>query len=153
MEIKHELIRDALRGWATEATQRTVAAEITRAYFDMNLDLPHLDRIERADGTVDFAAWHNNKQQIFRWLDSDTAGARRKIEMLQPAILLALPAEIRARLLAGRSIEYLAIRSLKEHQEAITVALFGVSLTEFQRAWDEAERSFHELRRAYCALH
>lgn len=29
MEIKHEQIRDALRGWATEATQRTVAAEIT----------------------------------------------------------------------------------------------------------------------------
>lgn len=153
MEIKHELIRDALRGWATEATQRTVAAEITRAYFDMNLDLPHLDQIERADGTVDFAAWHNNKQQIFRWLDSDTAGAHRKIEMLQPAILAALPAELRARLVAGKSIEYLAIRSLKEHQEAIAAALLNASPADFERECDEAERSFHELRRAYCALH
>lgn len=79
MEIKHEQIRDALRGWATEATQRTVAAEITRAYFKLKMQAPQLAQIERADGSVDDAAWHNNKQQIFRWLDSDSAGARQKI--------------------------------------------------------------------------
>lgn len=33
MEIKHEQLRDALRGWAAEATQRTVSAAITRAFF------------------------------------------------------------------------------------------------------------------------
>lgn len=80
MEIKHEQIRDALRGWATEATQRTVAAEITRAYFKLKMQAPQLAQIERADGSVDDAAWHNNKQQIFRWLDSDSAGARQKIQ-------------------------------------------------------------------------
>lgn len=106
MEIKHEQIRDALRGWATEATQRTVAAEITRAYFKLKMQAPQLAQIERADGSVDDAAWHNNKQQIFRWLDSDSAGARQKIGELQPAILAALPAVLRARLVAGNSIEY-----------------------------------------------
>ncbi|MEW7001436.1 toxin YdaT domain-containing protein [Serratia ureilytica] len=106
MEIKHEQIRDALRGWATEATQRTVAAEITRAYFKLEMQAPQLAQIERADGSVDDAAWHNNKQQIFRWLDSDSAGARQKIRELQPAILAALPAVLRARLVAGNSIEY-----------------------------------------------
>ena len=116
MEIKHEQIRDALRGWATEATQRTVAAEITRAYFKLKMQAPQLAQIERADGSVDDAAWHNNKQQIFRWLDSDSAGARQKIRELQPAILAALPAVLRARLVAGNSIEYPAIRALKEHR-------------------------------------
>lgn len=153
MEIKHEQIRDALRGWATEATQRTVAAEITRAYFKLEMQAPQLAQIERADGSVDDAAWHNNKQQIFRWLDSDSAGARQKIQELQPAILTALPAVLRARLVAGNSIEYLAIRALKEHQEAIAAALLHASPADFERECDEAERSFYELRRAYSALH
>ena len=153
MEIKHEQIRAVLRGWATEATQRTVAAEITRAYFEQQLRVPQLAQIERADGSVDDAAWHNNKQQIFRWLDADSTGARRKIQQLQPAILAALPAELRARLVAGSSIEYLAIRALKEHQEAIAAALLHASPADFEKECDEAERSFYELRRAYAALH
>ncbi|MEN4199119.1 toxin YdaT family protein [Serratia marcescens] len=153
MEIKHEQIRDALRGWATEATQRTVAAEITRAYFNLQMQAPPLAQIEREDGSVDDAAWHNNKQQIFRWLDSDSAGAHQKIQELQPAILAVLPAELRARLVAGNSIEYLAFRSLKEHQEAIAAALLHASPADFERECDEAERSFYELRQAYSALH
>lgn len=152
MEIKHEQIRDALRGWATEATQRTVAAEITRAYFKLKMQAPQLAQIERADGSVDDAAWHNNKQQIFRWLDSDSAGARQKIRELQPAILAALPAVLRARLVAGNSIEYWQ-SALKEHQEAIAAALLHASPADFERECDEAERSFYELRRAYSALH
>ncbi|QDL31455.1 toxin YdaT family protein [Serratia liquefaciens] len=153
MEIKHEQIREALRGWASEATQRTVAVEITRAYFDLQLQEPPLAQIEGADGSVDDAAWHNNKQQVFRWLDSDSVGARRKIQQLQPAILAALPAELRARLIAGNSIEYLAIRALKEHQGAIAAALLHASPADFERECDEAERSLYELRRAYSALH
>ncbi|WP_362615895.1 toxin YdaT family protein, partial [Streptomyces sp. NPDC047968] len=85
INIKHEQIREALRGWAIETTQRTVAAEITRAYFDLQLQAPLLAQIERADGSVDDAAWHNNKQQIFRWLDGDSVAARSKIQQLQPA--------------------------------------------------------------------
>lgn len=153
MEIKHEQLRNTLRALAAEDGQRDVAKLITAKYHLFGMTVPKLGVIEHTDGTVDFAAWHNNKQQIFRWLDSDTAGARRKIEMLQPAILAALPAELRARLVAGKSIEYLAIRSLKEHQEAIAAALFNASPADFERECDEAERSFHELRRAYCALH
>lgn len=153
MEIKHEQLRNTLRALAAEDGQRDVAKLITAKYHLLGMTVPKLGVIEHAGGTVDFAAWHNNKQQIFRWLDSDTAGARRKIEMLQPAILAALPAELRARLVAGKSIEYLAIRSLKEHQEAIAAALLNASPADFERECDEAERSFHELRRAYCALH
>ncbi|MFV8874716.1 toxin YdaT family protein [Serratia fonticola] len=153
MEIKHEQLRNTLRALAAEDGQRDVAKLITAKYHLLGMTVPKLGVIEHAGGIVDFAAWHNNKQQIFRWLDSDTAGARRKIEMLQPAILAALPAELRARLVAGKSIEYLAIRSLKEHQEAIAAALLNASPADFERECDEAERSFHELRRAYCALH
>ncbi|MHC5178632.1 toxin YdaT family protein [Serratia rhizosphaerae] len=153
MEIKHEQIRDALRGWATETTQRTVAVEITRAYFELKLKAPHLAQIERADGSVDDAAWHNNKQQLFRWLDTDSSAGRQKIQRLLPAILAALPTELRARLVAGNSIEYLAIRALKEHQEAIAAALLNASPADFERECDEAERCFSELRRAYSALH
>ncbi|CVD90085.1 Protein of uncharacterised function (DUF1019) [Serratia marcescens] len=153
MEIKHEQIREALRGWAIETTQRTVAAEITRAYFDLQLQAPLLAQIERADGSVDDAAWHNNKQQIFRWLDGDSVAARSKIQQLQPAILAALPAELRARLIAGNSIEYLAIRALKEHQGAIAAALLNALPTDFERECEKAERSLNELRRAYSTLH
>lgn len=153
MEIKHEQLRDALRGWAAEATQRTVSAAITRAFFQSGITDPLLARIELHNGTVDYAAWHNNKQQIFRWLDSDSAAARKKIKLLQPVILAAMPAELRARLVAGNSIEYLAIRALKEHQEAIAAALLHASPIVFERECDEAERSFYELRRAYAALH
>ncbi|KFK94563.1 MULTISPECIES: toxin YdaT family protein [unclassified Serratia (in: enterobacteria)] len=153
MEIKHEHLRDALRGWATELTQRTVTAEITRAYFALDLNRPHLERIEQADGTVDFDAWRNNKQRIFRWLDSDTERARQKIRLLQPAILAALPAELRARLVAGTSISYLAIRALKEHQDVVAAALLNASRVDFERECDEAERSLRELRQAYSALH
>ena len=117
------------------------------------MQAPQLAQIERADGSVDDAAWHNNKQQIFRWLDSDSAGARQKIRELQPAILAALPAVLRARLVAGNSIEYTAIRALKEHREAIAAALLHASPADFERECDEAERSFYELRRAYSALH
>ncbi|WP_048796137.1 MULTISPECIES: toxin YdaT family protein [Serratia] len=153
MKIKHGQMREALRGWATETTQRTVAVEITRAYFDLQMQEPHLVQIERSDGSVDDAAWHNNKQQLFRWLDGDSASAQQKIQQLQPAILAALPAELRARLVAGNSIEYLAIRALKEHQEAIAAALLHASPADFERECDEAERSLYELRRAYSALH
>lgn len=153
MEIKHELIRDTLRGWAAEVTQRTVALEITRSYFEKDMAKPRLSPIERAGGSVDDIAWHNNKQRIFRWIDSDTSAAKKKIRQLQPAILAALPVELRARLVAGNSIEYLAIRALKEHQNAIAAALLHAAPADFDKECDEAERCFCELRRAYSALH
>lgn len=153
MEIKHEHLRQCLRGWASATSQRYVSAEITRAYFSLSLPAPALSRIELPAGDTDFAAWHNNKQQIFRWLDSDTAASVEKIRLLQPAILAALPAELKARLCAGNSIEYLAVRALAENQQAITAAILGASLANFESKWREANRSFSELKRAYSALH
>lgn len=152
MEIKHEQIRDALRGWATEATQRTVAAEITRAYFKLKMQAPQLAQIERADGSVDDAAWHNNKQQIFRWLDSDSAGARQKIRELQPAILLRCRRCCAPGWWRGTASNTRNPRA-EGTPEAIAAALLHASPADFERECDEAERSFYELRRAYSALH
>ena len=71
MEIKHEQIREAARvGHRNNPAH--CSRRITRAYFDLHLQAPLLAQIEHADGSVDDAAWHNNKQQIFRWLDGDS---------------------------------------------------------------------------------
>ena len=76
MEIKHEQVRNTLRAWAAEIGQRRVAELVTAAYHRRNMTTPRLGIIERADGTIDFDAWHNNKQQLFRWLDGDSARCR-----------------------------------------------------------------------------
>ena len=122
MEIKHEQVRNTLRAWAAEIGQRRVAELVTAAYHRRNMTTPRLGIIERADGTIDFDAWHNNKQQLFRWLDGDSAGVQGYIADLLPAILDAMPAPLRAQTVAGNSIEYLATRALKEHRDAIAAA-------------------------------
>ena len=153
MEIKipHQLMRETLRGWANEITQRGVAERITREYLRLGLNAPRLAVIEYADGTVDFDAWHNNKQQLFRWLDSESPAAQLKIQQLMPAILGAMPTELRARTIAGNSIEYLATKALREHQQAISAALLHASPADFERDCEEAERAFSEFRQAVTA--
>jgi hypothetical protein len=146
MEIKHEQVRNTLRAWAAEIGQRRVAELVTAAYHQRKMVTPRFGIIERADGTIDFDAWHNNKQQLFRWLDGDSAKAQRNITELLPAILAAMPATLRAQTVAGNSIEYLATRALKEHQDAIAAALLHAPLAVFDRECDEAEREFARFR-------
>ncbi|MBU9866786.1 toxin YdaT family protein [Rahnella aceris] len=147
MEIKHDHIRDALINWSVADSQRNVTLQITRAYFALGISAPVLQRIEREDQTVDYSAWHNNQQSILqRWSYGDTPAARKKISQLLPAILAAMPPEMRASLIAGNSVQFLAMQALKENQEAITAALLNANLTDFIRECDEAERAFRTFR-------
>lgn len=84
MKLKHDAICAELRSWAAETKQEIVAAEVAQAYFDLGGDELPLTPID------DEHATHNNKQRLFRWVDSDTDKARAKIAELTPAILQAL---------------------------------------------------------------
>ncbi|PVZ84839.1 hypothetical protein C9426_22050 [Serratia sp. S1B] len=146
MEIKHEQMRNALRAWAAEVGQRRIAELVTAEYQRRAMTTPRLHLIERADGTIDFDAWHNNKQQIFRWLDSDTSRAKQNIKNLLPAIKAALPPALWASLVAANSIEYRAVQALKQHQAAIEAALLRSPAAVFKRECDKAEREFARFR-------
>ena len=152
MEIKHNHIRDALRSWAGEVSQSQVAIKITKAYFDLGLHSPVLQIVEHADGTVDYAALHNNKQQIFRWLDSDRPRAVQNVEQLLPAILAALPAELRASLIAGNSVEYLATLAMKANQKLISSVLLRAPLSDFDSDCEAWERVYASLQHSVRGL-
>lgn len=152
MEIKHNHIRDALRSWAGEVSQSQVAIKITKAYFDLGLHSPVLQLVEHDDGTVDYSALHNNKQQIFRWLDSDRPRAVHNIEQLLPAILAALPAELRASLIAGNSVEYLATLAMKANQKLISSVLLRAPLSDFDSDCEAWERVYASLQHSVRGL-
>lgn len=142
MEIKHELLRDALHGLSRElGGNKAAASKVAEKYFELGMNSPEMHELGEENNL------YNNTQNIFqRWITGDTPKQRQKIMQLQPAILAALPTESRARLLAGNSIEYCATRALKEHQNAITAALLHAPLAVFDRECDEAEREFAHFR-------
>ncbi|HEN3281684.1 TPA: tRNA-(guanine-N1)-methyltransferase [Yersinia enterocolitica] len=121
MKLKHDAICAELRSWAAETKQEIVAAEVAQAYFDLGGDELPLTPIE------DEHATRNNKQRLFRWVDSDTDKARAKIAELTPAILQALPGERRARLENPNSVNYLAAQALRDFSLAMSAVLLGCS--------------------------
>ncbi|MCD1124832.1 toxin YdaT domain-containing protein [Jinshanibacter sp. LJY008] len=121
--------------------QATVAAEITEAYFKLGGgDLP-LTRVDEDNAT------HNNKQRIFRWLDSCSCKSRIKIAELIPAIVAALPPERRAKLTAANSIAYMASEANRECTEAINACLLEYPDSEVNREVDEAIEMLLTLKR------
>lgn len=152
MGIKHNHIRDALRSWAAEISQSQVAIKITAAYARLSLVSPALKTVENKDGTIDYPALHNNKQQIFRWLDSDSPRAVLNIKCLLPAILAALPAELRASLIAGNSVEYLATQAMKANQKMISSVLLRAPLSDFDSDCDAWERAYASLQQSVRSL-
>lgn len=120
MKLKHDAICAELRGWAAETKQEIVAAEIAQAYFAWGRDLP-------LTPVNDEHATHNNKQRLFRWIDSDTDRSRTKIAELTPAILRALPGERRARLENPNSVNYLAAQALRDFSLAMSAVFLGCS--------------------------
>ncbi|ATM95472.1 Protein of uncharacterised function (DUF1019) [Yersinia frederiksenii] len=121
MKLKHDAICAELRGWAAETKQEIVAAEIAQAYFVLGGgDLP-------LTPVNDEHATHNNKQRLFRWIDSDTDRSKTKIAELTPAILRALPGERRARLENPNSVNYLAAQALRDFSLAMSAVFLGCS--------------------------
>ncbi|OWO84559.1 tRNA-(guanine-N1)-methyltransferase [Photorhabdus luminescens] len=96
-------------------------------YFLLNdsFSQSRLHLIEDESGNADWKAINNNRQQIFRWLRSDSNAARRKISELLPAIEAALPAERRARLTSTDNLNYLASIAIKEFAAAMSETLLG----------------------------
>ncbi|WP_088371769.1 toxin YdaT family protein [Photorhabdus luminescens] len=127
MEQNINAVKAEVEAWATERGQEYVAIEISRMYFLLNdsFSQSRLHLIEDESGNADWKAINNNRQQIFRWLRSDSNAARRKISELLPAIEAALPAERRARLTSTDNLNYLASIAIKEFAAAMSETLLG----------------------------
>ncbi|MEI7209220.1 toxin YdaT family protein [Pectobacterium carotovorum] len=118
-------LTNEIESWAVDAGQETVAIEITKRFFLAGGD-PHirLHEIEQ-HGVADWKSINNNRQQIFRWLRSDSRAAQRKIQSLAPVMLAALPGERRARLQNDRSVNYLTAVAIREFSTAMSAVLLG----------------------------
>lgn len=100
MRIKHiplTLLREALMAIAAETNWEVVAHDVAEQCARMGLD----------------AGKPVNKQNLYRWVMSDTLKSNWKIVSIQPAILSVLPAGAAALLLIGDSISYRAARDLQ----------------------------------------
>ncbi|CAM3698274.1 toxin YdaT family protein [Xenorhabdus thuongxuanensis] len=127
MEQDINTLRAEVEAWAMERGQEHVAIEVSRMYFLLCADCSQhrLRQIEDATGNADWKAINNNRQQIFRWLRSDSTAAQRKITELLPAIEAALPIERRARLTSEDNLNYLASIAIKEFAAAMSETLLG----------------------------
>lgn len=118
MENLDELKREIF-SWAAECGQEYVAIEISRMWFRMggNTGVVKLHPMENADGSADWRAINNNRQQLFRWLRAETKAANAKVAALAKAMEASLPAERYARL--GMSTQYLFCVAIREFAAAI----------------------------------
>jgi len=113
MQIKHNAVRRAVRAWAVEIKRESVGQEIAAAWFSLGGgDLPLVPINEPRAG-------QKNQQNIFRWIDGDTELARKKVDLLYPAIITALPRHLSASLVLAQSAEY---RALQMARQAVTEA-------------------------------
>lgn len=125
MEIDINLLKKEVESWAAERGQEHVAIEISRMYFMLNQNNgTRLFQIEDGAGFVNWKAINNNRQQIFRWLRSDSKASQAKFCELVPTILEALPIE-RAKSLDMGNLNYLACVAIKEFASAMTETLLG----------------------------
>nr|WP_207627434.1 toxin YdaT family protein [Photorhabdus tasmaniensis] len=114
-----------VEAWAAEKGQEYVAIEISRMYFLLceRAVSAKLHPIE-INGNANWKAINNNRQQIFRWLRSDSRAARRKVSELLPAIQSALPLERKARV-NGETTNYLISVAIREFTAVIIAILLG----------------------------
>lgn len=125
MKIDINLLKKEVEFWATDRGQEHVAIEISRMYFMLNSNSgARLLQIEDEGGLANWKAINNNRQQIFRWLRSDSKASQEKFYDLVPAILEVLPIEQKSRL-DGHNTNYLACMAIKEFAAAMTETLLG----------------------------
>ncbi|MDE9437404.1 toxin YdaT domain-containing protein [Xenorhabdus bovienii] len=127
MEQNISVLKAEVEAWAIERGQEHVAIEVSRMYFLLchGRSQSRLYQIEDGMGKANWKAINNNRQQIFRWLRSDSNAAQRKISELLPAIEAALPAERRARLTSADNLNYLASVAIREFAAAMSETLLG----------------------------
>ncbi|ASY77971.1 toxin YdaT family protein [Pectobacterium polaris] len=137
-------LKAEVENWAVKDGQEQVAIEITKQFFLLGgNDSIRLRRIEN-NGVADCKAIYNNRQQIFRWLRSDSRASQAKSEALRPAIIAALPIERRVRI-EGDEESYLISILLRE----ISAALIAIVLKDREVALRvrAAQKSFDVILR------
>ncbi len=124
MEFKHEELCTELEGWAAKAGWKLVTEKITAQHVARGgALLKSLGGIEDAD-EFDRALGYN-KLFIQRSFREDSAVYRNKAQLLADAVLSALPAESREKLINPKSVNYLAAMAIRDFSVAITAVLLG----------------------------
>lgn len=113
----HELIRDAVRAWASAIdNQDVVSALIINEYREQGGDsISFPDDISRA------------RQKLFRFLDNrfDSDQYRENVRQLTPAIMSVLPLEFRTKLAPQNDTMSLIASAMKECSEAKQAVLLN----------------------------
>lgn len=113
----HELIRDAVRAWASAIdNQDVVSALIINEYREQGGDsISFPDDISRA------------RQKLFRFLDNrfDSDQYRENVRQLTPAIMAVLPLEFRTKLAPQNDTMSLIASAMKECAEAKQAVLLN----------------------------
>ncbi|HFZ2456411.1 TPA: toxin YdaT domain-containing protein [Klebsiella aerogenes] len=113
----HELIRDAVRAWASAIdNQDVVSALIINEYREQGGDsISFPDDISRA------------RQKLFRFLDNrfDSEQYRENVRQLTPAIMAVLPLEFRTKLAPQNDTMSLIASAMKECAEAKQAVLLN----------------------------
>ena len=113
----HELIRDAVRAWASAIdNQDVVSALIINEYQEQGGDsISFPDDISRA------------RQKLFRFLDNrfDSDQYRENVRQLTPAIMAVLPVEFRTKLAPQNDTMSLIASAMKECAEAKQAVLLN----------------------------
>lgn len=113
----HELIRDAVRAWASAIdNQDVVSALIINEYREQGGDsISFPDDISRA------------RQKLFRFLDNrfDSDKYRENVRQLTPAIMAVLPLEFRTKLAPKNDTMSLIASAMKECAEANQAVLLN----------------------------
>ncbi|WP_430992310.1 toxin YdaT domain-containing protein [Klebsiella aerogenes] len=116
-EHDHDLIRDAVRAWASDIdNQDVVSALIINEYREQggnSISFP--DDISRA------------RQKLFRFLDNrfDSDQYRENVRQLTPAIMAVLPLEFRTKLAPQNDTMSLIASAMKECAEAKQAVLLN----------------------------
>lgn len=124
MEFKHEELCAALEEWASNKGWKLVTEKITAQHVSSGGEsLKSLESIEDADEFERVLGY--NKLFIQRSFREDTAVYRNKAILLTDAVLSALPAESREKLINPKSVNYLAAVAIRDFSVAITAVLLG----------------------------
>lgn len=128
MKIRHERLREALNAWALyPGGRKTPVSAIVDAYFALGMTTPELYDESHPD------ALSRNIQKIYRWVESDSPAAVEKIAQLLPAIELAMPPLLLARVRSYYSDTFRDLISRKERIDSEVEALFGAMLAMSER--------------------
>lgn len=121
-----EALKNEIGAWAVERGQEHVAIEISRMWFLLGggTGRVRLYPIEDEAGLADWKAIYNNRQQIFRYLRSDSKAARAKLQELAGAMHASLPAERRAHI-SDDPTNYMISTLLRDVSAIVTAVLMN----------------------------